>query len=247
MQINATKPRCAFYHNTRQLLSLVSELFLVTITLYICTISEKNVFTFVFYSLILSIQFQRLSMLAHEATHFNLNSNSWINDFLTEVLIAAPLGGSLKNYRIFHFAHHKYNGSSLVDPEILGWRSLKLTQFLVAPLVTRIKILYLSTNPTLSSFSLFALIHWLAIFLMCFILKSNTIYIYICTVFVTFPILSRYRSFLEHDRSLKLHPPRNFSGHWIKMFVLFPYNGAQHKFHHQNPDLPWYLLPAKTE
>ena len=49
-----------------------------------------------------------LGILEHEAAHGGLHPNRRFNDWMAEWLCGGPVGGSLRRYRPYHLAHHKY-------------------------------------------------------------------------------------------------------------------------------------------
>jgi fatty acid desaturase len=65
-----------------------------------------------------------LATLVHEAAHFNLFSHRKLNDFFGHLLCAAPLISYLKDYRYFHFEHHRYAGKKEKDPELKFYLSM---------------------------------------------------------------------------------------------------------------------------
>lgn len=58
-----------------------------------------------------------LAILEHDAAHGALHPNAKLNDGLAEWLCGAPIGGSLKRYRPYHLAHHKYTEQP-EDPDL---------------------------------------------------------------------------------------------------------------------------------
>ncbi|MHB1955813.1 MAG: fatty acid desaturase, partial [Sulfobacillus sp.] len=60
---------------------------------------------------------QALYHLTHEATHYHLFRQRWLNDWGAEILLAWPCLHSLRVYRIRHFGHHR-NIGTVDDPHI---------------------------------------------------------------------------------------------------------------------------------
>lgn len=61
-----------------------------------------------------------IGVLGHDGAHFNITHRRWLNDALTQLVVAWPLGLSLEGYRMFHcIRHHRAIalGDSLSDPE----------------------------------------------------------------------------------------------------------------------------------
>ncbi|MFN3669043.1 MAG: fatty acid desaturase family protein [Brevundimonas sp.] len=59
-----------------------------------------------------------LAILMHEAAHGALSPNARLNDSLGHWLCAVPIGASLKAYRPYHLAHHKY-AQQPEDPDLV--------------------------------------------------------------------------------------------------------------------------------
>jgi fatty acid desaturase len=62
-----------------------------------------------------------LGILFHEAAHFRLFSQRWLNDFCGDFFAAFPLGLSVPSYRTTHLRHHAHNATEL-DPDLLSAR-----------------------------------------------------------------------------------------------------------------------------
>lgn len=59
-----------------------------------------------------------LAILMHEAAHAGLHPNLKLNDWVGHWLCAVPVGASLKAYRPYHLAHHKY-AQQAEDPDLV--------------------------------------------------------------------------------------------------------------------------------
>jgi fatty acid desaturase len=59
-----------------------------------------------------------LAILMHEAAHGGLAKNGRLNDFLGHWLCAVPIGASLKAYRPYHLAHHRF-AQQPEDPDLM--------------------------------------------------------------------------------------------------------------------------------
>lgn len=59
-----------------------------------------------------------LAILMHEAAHGGLSPNRPFNDGLGQWLCATPIGASLRAYRPYHLAHHKY-AQQPRDPDLV--------------------------------------------------------------------------------------------------------------------------------
>ena len=59
-----------------------------------------------------------LAILMHEAAHGGLSPDRRLNDWLGHWLCAVPVGASLRAYRPYHLAHHKY-AQQAEDPDLI--------------------------------------------------------------------------------------------------------------------------------
>lgn len=76
-----------------------------------------NPLTYVLAVMIIGARQLGLGILAHDAAHGALHANLKTNDFVSEWFCDAPVGGSLKRYRPYHLAHHKYTEQP-EDPDL---------------------------------------------------------------------------------------------------------------------------------
>lgn len=60
-----------------------------------------------------------LGVLGHDGAHYSITRTRSLNDLLTQVFVAWPLGLSLSGYRAFHLTHHRAIAApgKLFDPE----------------------------------------------------------------------------------------------------------------------------------
>ncbi len=72
----------------------------------------------------------RFAGLGHEAAHYSLFKNKWLNDLAGDWLCFFPIFASLHQYRLFHMAHHQYTNDWERDPDLhtVG-HSKKVDQF----------------------------------------------------------------------------------------------------------------------
>lgn len=60
----------------------------------------------------------RLAGLGHEASHYSLVQNKFVNDLLGDLLCMFPVLATLHFYRVFHMAHHQYTNDPVRDPDL---------------------------------------------------------------------------------------------------------------------------------
>ncbi len=53
-----------------------------------------------------------INLFFHEAAHYNIAKNRWWNDFLANLVIGILMGQDIRQYRIVHFQHHRYLGTT---------------------------------------------------------------------------------------------------------------------------------------
>jgi fatty acid desaturase len=66
----------------------------------------------------------RLAALGHEASHYTLLQNKWLNDLVGDLLCLLPLTSSVHHYRYFHMAHHQFVNDPEHDPDLRNMERL---------------------------------------------------------------------------------------------------------------------------
>lgn len=61
----------------------------------------------------------RLITLGHEASHYMLFRNRWLNELASDWLCMFPVGSITHNYRLQHMAHHQYVNDPGLDPDLI--------------------------------------------------------------------------------------------------------------------------------
>lgn len=67
--------------------------------------------------IVIATRQQALGVLLHDATHYLLFTNRTVNDVVSDLCVAFPLGMSTTLYRATHFRHHRYTNSEQ-DPDL---------------------------------------------------------------------------------------------------------------------------------
>lgn len=86
----------------------------------------------------------RLAGLGHEASHYTLLRNKFLNDLVGDVLCLFPVYATLHFYRVFHLAHHQYTNDPERDPDLVTLGGSKMVDRF--PMATRwqfVKSIYL--------------------------------------------------------------------------------------------------------
>ena len=60
----------------------------------------------------------RLACLVHEASHYSLFKNRILNDVVANLLVTFPFFGTISNYRIGHWGHHRHVNNPDLDPDL---------------------------------------------------------------------------------------------------------------------------------
>lgn len=61
----------------------------------------------------------RLSNLTHEAGHYALFRNRYLNEIVSDLFCIFPLGATTHNYRVSHWGHHAYTNHPEKDPDLI--------------------------------------------------------------------------------------------------------------------------------
>lgn len=212
-----------------------------------------------------------LATFVHEAAHLNLFTNKKMNDFFGHLLCAAPLISYLKDYRYFHFEHHRHTGKVDKDPELKFYRAMGIRP----EYSSRTEVLQVFLND-LTGISYFkGLLYVLKFFgekRKEGAIDKPTLVDHVCIMgwltavpfiawkagllvpFVIFwllpiitltPLLLRWHGFGEHIREKNVCQTDNTLTHQfgiIPTLFLYPINSSFHLEHHLYPQIPWYEL-----
>lgn len=190
-----------------------------------------------------------LAVLGHESAHGSISKNQFLNDLLGK-LAFLPFGISLRNYRRFHFAHHKYLGTSLdpelelkaqaapaygisVKPTTILWLAYK--DFLIWPAMREtIPFMRLigSLGASLAAFGFWGLLSTY--------LGPTPALLWFLSLSTSFWASNRLRIWTEHqgtDGTHRIEPT------WWERFLFLPHGIWVHPEHHEDARIPFYRLP----
>jgi fatty acid desaturase len=88
--------------------ALVAAAWLVIASAVAMFIVFPSPLTYILSVMIIGARQLGLAILEHDAAHGALHPDPRINDWISDWFCGAPLGGSLRRYRPYHLAHHKY-------------------------------------------------------------------------------------------------------------------------------------------
>ncbi len=231
----------------------------------------NNAFYIVTGVLLMGIIQHTLATFIHESAHFHMFQNKKWNDLAGHILCAAPLVSYLKDYRYFHFEHHRHTGKADRDPELKFYRAMSIKpaysnrrEVLVVFIKDLAGINYVKgllfalnffaekrkqgiiENPTVLEHA--AVMAWFTLipFLM-FKAGLLTPYLifWILPILTLSPLLLRWHGFGEHVREINTTDAENTLTHrmsFLPTAFLYPLNSSFHLEHHLYPQLPWYQL-----
>lgn len=237
------------------LLDLIIDWVLIFVSFYLIYI---NWWFFPLSILIIGNRQHAIGILGHDAAHGLAFKNKNINNILGKYFALYPLCIPWGGYRRFHFLHHKTVGQS-DDPELIHknlfkqWDGKFSTKRIIKHLLSDLfggaiphvfMALYLmrpvSVKDALKMATVPIGVHTILFFLGVYWISL----IWILCTFTTFWIFFRLRIWTEHvgDETTKRIKP-----HWIYRILFLPHNTWCHWEHHDNPGIPYYLLPKYRE
>lgn len=215
----------------------------------------KNPITFLLALIIVGNRQHALVILGHEATHFTVLKNKFLNDLLSNIFNMWIVGISVEGYRILHFQHHKGLGTE-ADPEIHHKRSRspqwdlpmapsKVLKYIGMDLIgfaipDYYIIVTYSKPPSWKGILSLILFHSLAIGILIGLNLIWPLIIFYAAIPTTFMLFFRLRLWIEHqgsERTNRLHL------NWWQAFLLSPHNGWYHWEHHNWAAVPYHRLP----
>lgn len=70
----------------------------------------------------------RLAGLGHEASHYTLLKDKFLNDLVGDLFCMFPLLATVHLYRLFHLAHHQYTNDPERDPDLVSLGGSKMVE-----------------------------------------------------------------------------------------------------------------------
>jgi fatty acid desaturase len=209
----------------------------------------------------------------HEAAHYRLFKNRFLNDTISDALLAFPIGVSTSVYRKYHFAHHRYVNTEL-DPDIQkvvgdeDW-SWPKTQFECFKIFVR-DLVGLNVwrawyfmwfwspwrglssapgSPTLlrrERITLILLYATIAAVVTALHAWPAFLLLWVVPCFTVLAAIFRIRNLAEHygvGGDHELNESRTVLPSWWERLLIAPCNVNHHLDHHLFPSVPWYNLP----
>jgi fatty acid desaturase len=192
-----------------------------------------------------------LALMFHEAAHWLACDDRRWNDFLGKLLTGWPLG--VDSYRVFHFGHHWYLGTEH-DPELLHWQVWSKGQY--DPPRTRwqfarrfamdcvglglgetLKVIRMIGKPELGR-----LVWWVAVGgALVYLGLWQVVVAWVAAMLTSFLACFRLRVWSEHVGTTGTHV---VAANRLWRFLFLPHNTWCHHEHHEDPQLPFWALPA---
>ena len=245
-------------------LHIAAEWGMILSTIYICHRARGPLF-YLLAVAFLGARQHALLILMHDGVHYRLFRNRWLNDWVTEILLAWPNLISARAYRRNHFAHHLYLNTDK-DPdwarkqENSDWSFPKGWNYLLRLLVRDLSglgaIAFLRTVRSVSArdmnvgkgFTYSRYGFYLAIALI--LIRANAVELFILywciPMFTWLMFIFRVRSIAEHSA---INQPnanaatRTTCASLIERVFVAPKNVNYHIEHHLYPSVPFYRLP----
>lgn len=214
--------------------------------------------------LVIGIRFHALGILGHEAAHYRVHKNRWLNNVIGEICFLPNLW-TMHGFRGGHRLHHTRTNTR-ADPDFLfirTWLPAKIDKtylFLVGPLMVSSLLLYVPGYFSSlrwyyrfqfrhSASAVFKYAVWFGVLLVCAATGSLVellIYGFV-PIFAIYPLVNGGRVIAEHhgdlDHSTALAGSRTTKPTWFEALTLFPYHVGYHIEHHLFPSVPWHNLP----
>lgn len=200
-----------------------------------------------------------LTILGHEAAHYTLSYSKRVNDLISNFLAFGPVGITTDGYRKLHRMHHG-NTNTEEDPELLHRRSRapqwdlpislpKILSYCAQDLIgLSAKDYYIivtfSKSQYLKDYIPLVVCHITFIGVMIFFGAWLVLAVWYLSLFTSFMMFFRLRTFLEHLGTDGTHRVKL---NYIQRGVIAPHNIGFHWEHHSYPTIPFHRLPVVRE
>jgi len=258
-ELSTVKPMLACAH-------VAAEWALIAATIYLCQ-RFWHPMLYVFAVAFIGSRQHALLVLMHDGVHYRLLRNRWLNDWMSEVILAWPHLVSARQYRKNHFAHHKFLNTAQ-DPDLKrragdpAWvfpqPAANLAKMLFrdavglnAPAMLKLAAAVAKADSVPAGFlalryGFYAVALGIIIYAGAF---TGFALFWIVPMFTWLVLIMRIRSIAEHhaieiDKPQTAYPrTRTTDATLIERIFLAPKNVNYHIEHHFFPSVPFYRLP----
>ena len=207
-----------------------------------------------------------MSNLVHDGSHGNLYKNSKLNDLITDLAAALPMGETVRNYRKSHSKHHKYLGVMSDDPDLESHRRYGFDDFAtkqISPIKTYFGMVFnwsswrdsvAGSFPDLPKDEKLKTLAWWALTMTLLLtfgglrLTAITPLVWIFSRATGYHVVRIFAEFTDHSG---LKPgsvfgfTRNIPGAaWPMRPLIHPHSDNFHLIHHLMPKIPHYRLAS---
>jgi fatty acid desaturase len=257
--------RLSTINQTRSIVHIAGEWAAIILSIALCS-HFWNPFLYVLTVAWIGARQHALLILMHEGTHFRLFTKKWVNDLISESLLAWPMFITARAYRIDHFAHHR-NINTSDDPDWMrkqnhewefpkSWKELAVILFrdlcalnahqLVAEVTDLSGGNQVQARPTTPYRIARATFYAVALGLLFWNQAFVGFLLFWVVPFATwFKVIIRIRGIAEHygidDTTYGLSRTTLLS--WFDRWFVAPNNINYHLEHHLYPSVPFYRLP----
>lgn len=220
-----------------------------------------NVATFLLAQVVIATRQHALFLIMHEGTHYLINRDRRLNEWLSDILAAWPVGVSTDRYRKRHQLHHRHLNSDQ-DPDWARKKDVGSWQFPMTPIsFWKTSLPYLfgkgliemtyavrALGPARGEF-IKALPFYLTVAAAIHLSSGWTMFAlyWLLPYFTLLPFLHRMRYSAEHlalPWTSSLNSTRNVVCSAFENFLFSPHGTSMHLVHHLYPSVPWHKLRA---
>ena len=219
---------------------------------------------------------QAMGVMVHDATHYHLFNNRAVNDIVSDLFLAFPIGISTTLYRDYHYKHHRYTNSDR-DPDWswmmhepdwkwpkTRWECFWLTvRSLFGVNIAKTAKVYLMYSPSAKLFTPISAAYPLRARIL-FVITTPIVFYFLLSTGAWLPaillwtlpsmtvlnVTSRIRATAEHvllPNTHQLNSTRTVIPNWLERVFICPFGINYHIEHHLFPSVPGYKLGSLHE
>lgn len=252
------------YSSTRMTFRLVFT-WGATLFLYYFLYRANNIYLYLVLSPLAATLPNALVVALHEFAHFPVYRNRAVQTFVANVFVGWPVLLSYQDYRVFHLKHHfdknndvekkYYIDKSWTFPKekknfILFFLKIYFDYATKKHYDKLVKLFALGKHTKHSgSYKLSIYLYFITIFSLCLYFNILVLFAYwLFNLVVWVSLYNRIRSLGQHYALVGVDASevQNIHPSFFEKFFISPLNSNLHKTHHDNVQLPYYLLPKAS-